>query len=272
MRLLVIALLLGTAAQTGGCAAEEGGGREPASAAPPVAAPAVQRLEVRVLRTLAHDPEAFTQGLVWHAGRLFESTGEYGESTLRELDPASGEVLRSMTLPESLFGEGLALAGDELVQLTWREGVARRWRLPELEALSDWAYEGEGWGLCFDGERFWMSDGSPTLTMRWHEDFAAAGAVTVRLEGRPVPLLNELECAEGWIYANVLGRDEIFRIDPASGSVVARIAAGALWPASRPRGAEQSLNGIAYDPERHTFYLTGKDWPRMFEVVFAPAG
>jgi glutamine cyclotransferase len=223
-----------------------------------------------VLATYPHDPEAFTQGLLWEQGRLFESTGLYGASTLREVVPETGEVVRSVELEARYFGEGLALVEDRLIQLTWQEETAFVYDLATFERVGTFSYEGEGWGLCFDGEVLYMSDGSATLTRRDPETFEVVGTVDVTLRGEPVALLNELECAQGSVYANVFTTNVIVRIDPASGQVRGVIDASALLRAEeRARLTRDAvLNGIAYNPEADTFYLTGKLWPKLFEVRF----
>lgn len=229
----------------------------------------VQKLQVRVLAELPHDEEAFTQGLLWHDGKLYESTGLHGRSTLRRVDPASGRVERSVTLPEELFAEGLARIGDRLVQLTWRRGEARYYDLESFRLERRASYRGEGWGLCFDGRELVMSDGSSVLARRDPDSFAEIDRLAVRLDGRPVGRLNELECAEGWIYANVWQSESILRIDPGSGAVVAVIDAAPLRRRFRePPGADAVLNGIAYRDDTATFLVTGKLWPLVFEVVF----
>lgn len=227
----------------------------------------VQELGVQVLRRLPHDDTAFTQGLLWYQGKLFESTGLYGESTLRRLDPVTGVVEKRIALPDSLFGEGLARIGDRLIQLTWKEGVVRRYRLNDFSLVDERHYQGEGWGLCYDGRALVMSDGSDVLAWRDPESFAIQRSVPVRLRGVPVRQLNELECAEGWIYANQLNSDWIYRIDPTSGNVVARIDASGLDPADE-NIPERVLNGIAYDDASHHFYITGKKWSLMLEAIF----
>ncbi len=234
-------------------------------AAPPAGKP--ERLTVEVRRSLPHDPASFTQGLVISGGELFESRGHYGESSVRRLDRQTGAVLEERPLAKDLFGEGLAAVGDRLLQLTWREGVAIVWDRASLSETGRFSYLGEGWGLCGDGRRLYQSDGSEVLTVRDPSTFAVRERITVTLEDRPLRQLNELECAEGWIYANVLGSDTIARIEPRSGRVAAMIdASGLLTPAERR--AADVLNGIAYDAEKGVFLLTGKYWPRMFEVVF----
>jgi glutamine cyclotransferase len=233
-----------------------------------------ESLRVRVVRSFAHDPGAFTQGLVFHAGKLYESTGLIGRSSLRRVDPASGAVEAQVALDPWLFGEGLAVAEGRLVQLTWTQGRALLWDLERLTPRGEFRYAGEGWGLCFDGRRLVMSDGSERLTRRDPRTFAVADVVTVRSGARPLPRLNELECVGDVVYANVWQTERIARIDARSGQVTAWIDASGLLSAAEARGADV-LNGIAYLPASGRFVLTGKHWPRAFEVEFvalSPAG
>lgn len=228
---------------------------------------AAERLRVKVISVRPHDSTAYTQGLVWDHGTLYESAGLYGRSSLRQVDPRTGEVLRRFDLAPGFFAEGLALVDSRLLQLTWKEGVAFQYDTRTFERTGEFHYEGEGWGLCDDGRRLVMSDGSDHLGFRDRRTFALLGGVDVRLDGRPATQLNELECVDGAIYANVWRTDDILRIDPASGRVTAVIdAAGLLDPAALEKA--DVLNGIAYDPEKKVFYITGKLWPKMFEVVF----
>lgn len=240
----------------------------PACAAPAANAPvagAIPRLELIVRAVHPHDPAAFTQGLLWHGGRLFESTGQFGASSLREVEIESGRVLRSVMLPPEEFGEGLALVGDRLVQLTWRNERARIWRLDDLSPAGEHAYRGEGWGLAFDGRSLVQSDGSSQLTFRSPVDFAVERRLQVLRGDRAQFYLNELEWAEGALWANIWLADEILRIDPATGQVTGWVDASSLLAPSERRGADV-LNGIAFDPRRKVFYLTGKYWPKLFEV------
>ncbi|HEY6323579.1 MAG TPA: glutaminyl-peptide cyclotransferase [Thermoanaerobaculia bacterium] len=254
----------------GSSAGETGGPGGAAVPGPPAgrgAERAAERLRVKVLSVRPHDPAAYTQGLVWDHGTFYESAGLYGRSSLRQVEPRTGEVLRRVDLAPGFFAEGLALVGNRLLQLTWKEGVAFQYDARTFERTGELHYEGEGWGLCDDGRRLVMSDGSDHLGFRDRRTFALLGGVDVRLEGHPATQLNELECVDGAIYANVWRTDEILRIDPANGRVTAVIDAGGLLDAGEQAQADV-LNGIAYDPEKKTFFITGKLWPKMFEVVF----
>lgn len=222
-----------------------------------------------------HDGNAFTQGLVWHDGALFESTGLYGRSSLRRVRLSDGEVEAIRYLPDDVFGEGLARVGDELVQLTWRAGSAYRWPVDGFERgeppLETHAYEGEGWGLCYDGQRLVMSDGSDALTFRDPETFAVLDTVTVTLDGEPLPRLNELECVGGDVWANVWYEDRIVRIDPEGGRVTAWLdLSGLLSDEERARlGPDAVLNGIAWRETSETLLVTGKLWPVLIELRLA---
>ncbi len=246
----------------------------------------------RVVATYPHDSRAFTQGLLLRGTTLFESTGLRGRSSVRAVDLHSGAVQRMAHLPAHLFGEGLALverrgmlswlrrslaeafdAGvaavdGELVQLTWTSGVARVYDIANFELLREHRYDGQGWGLCFDGQHLAMSDGSATLRFRDPATFAVVRSVVVRNGSAPVPRLNELECIGEYIYANVWGTWNIVRIDKRSGLVAAVIDASEILPASeRARlSADAVLNGIAHDPSSDTFLLTGKLWPSILRV------
>ena len=221
---------------------------------------------VLVLGALPHDPSAFTQGLVLHDGVFYESTGLYGSSTVRVVDPGTGEVLASVSLDDRYFGEGLEVVGGRVVQLTWKEQTAFVWETGTLEPLGTYTYDGEGWGLCAFEDRFVMSDGSSTLTFRDLDSFEVTGTVEVLSSGHPVDRLNELECVGDLVYANVWFSDEIMVIAADSGRVVARVDASSLRSELSVTEGIDVLNGIAHDPERGVFYLTGKLWPEIFEV------
>ena len=233
----------------------------------------VVRLVPEVVRTLPHDPDAFTQGLVYADGRFYESTGRYGVSDLREVDPETGTVVRARKIEARFFAEGLALVGDRLIQLTYREGVALVYDRDTFEELERFGYAGEGWGLCYDGDVLWMSDGSSTLQRRDPATFEPLGRLDVRREGRAVPRLNELACVDEHVVANVWLTNELVRVNKADGRVDAVIDASALVPADpRIRGnADAVLNGVAHDPATGRWWLTGKLWPVLYEVRLVPA-
>lgn len=226
-------------------------------------------LRLQVIRSYPHDPSAFTQGLVLHQGLLYESTGLVGRSSLRQVDVATGRVLRKIDVAAPIFAEGLALVDDRLFQLTWQHGRVLVYARGTFARVGEFSYTGEGWGLCYDGRLLVMSNGTETLTFRDPKDFSVKRTVAVTQGGRPPGRLNELECVDGAIYANVWTTDTIVRIDPATGAVTARIDASGLLTPSERAGVDV-LNGIAYDPSDRTFLITGKLWPRLFRVRFVP--
>jgi glutaminyl-peptide cyclotransferase len=242
---------------------------------PPVTRGVVpERLRVAVVRRLPHDPGAFTQGLLVHPdGRVFESTGLNGRSSVREVSLETGVVTRQRDVADEYFAEGLTQVDARLLQLTWQDGVAFEYDLETFAPRRQLRYEGEGWGLCYDdaGQRLIMSDGSATLTVRDPDTFEPRSTVRVTRSGRPQRMLNELECVDGAVYANIWQTDEIVRIDPATGHVTAVINARGLLSADERRHADV-LNGIAYLPDSGHFLITGKEWPAMFEVTFSREG
>ncbi len=227
----------------------------------------VPTIEYEILGTFPHDPEAYTQGLLLHDGVLLESTGRYGESDVRRVDPASGEVIDIVRLDPELFGEGLARVGEELIQLTWKAGRALTWSI-DLEPLGEFEYEGEGWGLCYDGESLWMSNGTSELVRRDPETFHALDTLQVTRGGARVRRLNELECVGDFIYSNVYQTDRIVRIEKTSGRVLGELdlARIPLSEPSRSGDPQAVLNGIAYVEETGVFLVTGKLWPSMIAI------
>ncbi len=238
--------------------------------------PPVEQLTVEVLAEYPHDTDAFTQGLLLHEGLLYESTGRYGQSDLRAVEPETGEVVREFDLPEQFFAEGLALVDDQLIQLTWREQAAIVYELETgadegtFEPLGTFQYTNEGWGLCYDGEALYHSDGTNTITVRDPETFASTDTFRVTLYGAFVDQLNELECVGDSLYSNVWQSDTILRIDKATGEVTGVIDATGLMSTERrvSLGSGAVLNGIAYNADDETFYLTGKLWDALYEVRF----
>lgn len=224
-------------------------------------------LTATVIDTHPHDEGAFTQGLEIFEGQFVEGTGLYGESDRRIVDINSGDVVMVQPIDDELFGEGLTIVGDEILQVTWKAGVAIRSDAQTLAEIERIPYEGEGWGICFDGETLAMSNGSSSLTFREADTFEAVRSVEVTMNGNPVELLNELECVNGQVLANVWLSDLIVVIDPATGSVVASFDGSSLRPGGLPLSDSGfALNGIAYDSDTGHFFLTGKRWPVIYEV------
>lgn len=214
-----------------------------------------------------HDAAAYTQGLVWlPGGALYESTGLYGASSLRQVRLRTGEVIRSRAIASGYFAEGLAAAGGTLVQLTWREQTAFVWDRRTLRPLRTLRYPGEGWGLTTLGGRLVMSNGSAVLRFLDPGTFREVRRVRVTDGGRPVPRLNELEVVHGEIWANVYRRDDIVVIDPATGRVRVRLDLRGLRGRLPDGGQPEVLNGIAWDRARDRVLVTGKFWPRLFEI------
>ncbi len=262
-RSLLVALVL--VALAAGSWALLGSGPTGTTAAQPAAV--VESLSVSIRREFPHDTSAYTQGLLWWNGKLYESTGQYGRSDLRRIDPESGAVEQEVDISPAYFGEGLARVDDRLIMLTWKAQRAFVFGLERFDELRTFRYQGEGWGLCNDGDRLVMSNGSNRLTFRDPRTFDVLGDVPVTLRGFPLTQINELECVGDAVYANVYQTDFLVRIDPASGRVTHYIDAAGLLTREERRGVDV-LNGIAFDPGAGTFYITGKLWPKMFEVTF----
>ena len=219
----------------------------------------------RVVRSYPHDPQAYTQGLVFHGGVLYEGTGLNGQSSIRKVRLETGEVLQIRPLDRKYFGEGIAIVGGRLIQLTWQTEVGFVYDLATFDSRRTFTYTGEGWGLTYDGTRLIMSDGSPTLRFLDATTLKETGRLTVRDHGKPVEDLNELEIVKGEILANVYQTERIARISPKTGQVTGWIdLRGLLSP--RERAGVDVLNGIAYDSAKDRLFVTGKLWPRLFEI------
>ncbi len=219
-----------------------------------------------VVRAYPHDPAAFTQGLAFRDGLLLESTGRY-PSTVRRVRLEDGVVLQRRDLAEDYFGEGLTDIGDRVLTLTWKNGKAFAWDLDDLEPAGEYAYEGEGWGLTDDGTRLILSDGTSTLRFLDPATLQETGSVEVTLQGRPVRRINELEWIEGEVFANLWQTDTIVRIDPATGRVTGMVDLTELMPdRSGLDPTDAVLNGIAWDAEGRRLFVTGKNWPKLFEI------
>lgn len=221
-----------------------------------------------VLEEIPHDVTAWTQGLELDGGTLYEGTGIAGRSQLRELDPATGAMRRAAPAPNNYYGEGITVVGDRIWELTWRDGVAVEWDRATLTPVREAPVDGEGWGLCHDGDRLVRSDGTDRLRFHDPATFAETGSVAVTRDDEPLRNLNELECVDGQVWANVWHSDEIVRIDPATGRVDAVVDAAGLWP-GQGEDSEKVLNGIAH-VDGDEYLLTGKFWPSMYRVRLDP--
>ena len=233
----------------------------------------VARLVPMVITKIAHALPAFTQGLAIDEDQLYESTGLYGQSTIRLLNISTGEVIRGSPLSSNLFGEGIAVFPDQIIQLTWKELQTIVYDRNTLKIKHILFYSGEGWGLCRDENTVWMSNGTSVLTQRNIETFSIIKTLDVHLMGRQMNDLNDLECVGNFLYANVYGKNDILQIDKLTGAVSAVIDASSLLSRGEKGRLNQNqvLNGIAFRPKNGTFFLTGKEWPWIFEVRFVSA-
>jgi glutaminyl-peptide cyclotransferase len=240
------------------------------SAAPMTASESDDSAEERmisVIETVSHDHDAFTQGLEIFNGILFESTGLYGHSGLRKVDTNDGSVISQVSIDETYFGEGITIFNDSVIMLTWKNGTALVFDSEDLSVEGEFSYQGEGWGICFNGDFLVMSNGTSWLTFRDPASFEVSHMVPVTWDGNPVTRLNELECVGDLILANVWLQDEIVAINSTTGKVEFSASAGFL---SQNQGttANEVLNGIAYDSSRQGFWITGKNWTEMYLVTF----
>src|SRR5579863_1341029 len=224
----------------------------------------------RIVHTYPHDAHAFTQGLVFVDGHLYESTGINGQSSLRMVDLETGRALQEQPVDAKYFGEGLTAWGSTLVQLTWQSHVALVYDRFSFRLLRTFSYDGEGWGLTQDGKTLILSDGTATLRFFDPATFKEVRRVRVEDRGQPVTYLNELEYVEGQVYANIWHSDRIARISPRTGRVLGWIDLKGLLPASEHASPEAVLNGIAWDPAGRRLFVTGKLWPKLFEIEVIP--
>lgn len=245
---------------------------------PNIPADLPSRYGYEVVAAYPHDPAAFTQGLEYHNGFLYESTGLRGESSLRRVDLESGEVLQRLDLDRQYFGEGLTILDGRIYQLTWTSRTAFVYDLDTFALLDTFSYGTEGWGLANDGERLIMSDGSANLYFRDPHDFSLLGVVEVTHDGVPVTLLNELEYIDGEVYANIwdtrplsVRREVIAIINPETGEVRAWLDLAGLFPHDERGPGVDVLNGIAHDREGGRLFVTGKRWPHLYEIRMIPA-
>lgn len=225
----------------------------------------VKEYRLEVVQEYPHDTESYTQGLFFHEGNMYESTGLHGKSTFRKVDILTGEALEKMNFDKKYFVEGSVVMGDNLYILTWESRIAFVYDAKTLEYKSSWKYPREGWGITTDGNQLIASDGTANLYFM-DENFALDRKVIVKYEEAPVRFLNELEYIDGKIWANVYTADEIVIINPKNGRVEGVIDCRGLLPKNLYTSSTDVLNGIAYDPEDGKIYLTGKNWPRLYEV------
>ncbi|WP_394762792.1 glutaminyl-peptide cyclotransferase [Phenylobacterium sp.] len=239
-----------------------------ATVAPPAVA-AVPTGGLAIKHIYPHDTGAFTEGLFYLGGDLFESTGMPGRSDVRRVRLVDGVVLQAQPIAANLFGEGIVNWGGEILSLTWQDQIGFRWDLKALKPKTSFRYAGEGWALTQDGKHLIMSDGTPILRFRDPVTFKEVRHIQVTADGRPVPNLNELEWVKGEILANVWQTHLIARIDPVTGKVKAWIDLGSL-PETQGGNPDAVLNGIAYDREHDRLFVTGKYWPHLYEIRLTP--
>jgi glutamine cyclotransferase len=231
--------------------------------------PSVEEIPVysyEVVESYPHDPRAYTQGLVIYDGTLYESTGQYGESSLRKVELKKGKVKKKLDVPGQYFAEGMTILNRKIYQLTWQQGKCFIYDLKDFKLESEFAYEGEGWGLTNDGHLLILSDGTNQIRFIDPANFRVVRTVSVMENGQPLVDLNELEYINGEIYANVWKTDRIARIDPRTGRILAWIDLSGLRPQETMSNGENVLNGIAYDTDHDRLYITGKRWPKLFEI------
>jgi glutamine cyclotransferase len=242
------------------------GGALPAQAAVPV-------FGYEIVKTYPHDPHAFTEGLFYLNGFLYESTGLEGQSSIRKVQLETGEVVQKIDVPPQYFGEGIVNWKRRLISLTWKTQVGFVYDLATLTQERKFSYEGEGWALTQDGKRLIMSDGTAELRFLNPDTLQETGRIKVTYEGQPLRNVNELEWVKGRIYANVWETDMMILVDPASGAVTGIVnLAGLLSASERLAGPDSVLNGIAYDAAHDRLFVTGKNWPKLFEIRVLPAG
>jgi glutaminyl-peptide cyclotransferase len=229
-------------------------------------APAGAETPWHIVKTYPHDTGAFTEGLLFLDGSLYESVGMPGASQIRQVRLKDGKVLRAASIEPEYFGEGMTNWGGELISLTWRHRIGFRWDRATFRRLSSFHYEGEGWGLTQDGRHIIMSDGTAQLRFFDPATMAPAGSLTVTHNGKPVPMLNELEYVKGELLANVWMTNRIARIDPATGKVIDWIDLSPIVHKLKLTDADAVLNGIAYDAASDRLFITGKYWPKLYEI------
>lgn len=220
----------------------------------------------RIIKTLPHNPESFTQGLEWNGNQLFEGTGLNGKSAIMQVDPSTGKEMIRKDLPQEFFGEGITIVGDKLVQITWQNKRGFVYQLPALEKIKEFGYSTDGWGLTHWNKQLVMSDGTNRLFFLNPDQFNQTGLLEVWDNKKPIEEINELEEIDGFIFANKYRTDTLLKIDPKSGKILAYIDLTGILPESDRTGDEDVLNGIAWRADEKLIYVTGKNWPKMYAI------
>lgn len=229
----------------------------------------VERCGYRIVESYPHDATSFTQGLFWDEGHLYEGTGQYGQSRVARIDLKTGKALVQTKLPSDQFGEGITRWGDQIIGVTWQNGVGNRWSIKDLKRVGTFRYGGEGWGLTMVGGSLVLSDGSSQLRFLDPATMKEQKRITVRFGGRPLAMINELETIDGQIWANIWMTDLIVRIDPASGDIKSYVDLTGLKADAGANGGDSVLNGIAWDARKKRLFVTGKYWPKLYEIALA---
>jgi glutamine cyclotransferase len=266
MRLEFFMVLLLTAIFAGVLACSDSSTAKQASIGAATAEEAVPVYSYQVINTWPHDAEAYTQGLVFHDGSLFESTGLRGASSLRRVELKTGKVKKKVDVARPYFAEGMTIFGDKIFQLTWQTQKGFVYDLKKLQPTGEFTYEGEGWGLTHDSQSLIMSDGTNRIRFLDPATFQVQRTISVYENGQPLTDLNELEYIKGEIYANIWKTNRIVRIDPTTGKINAWIDMTGLHHQGDDNETENCLNGIAYDAESDRLFVTGKRWPKLFEI------
>ncbi len=257
--------------------AKNGTGNLPSNKTMPASVPIYT---YEIVKAFPHDPNSFTQGLVFHEGTLYESAGEYGRSSLRKVDLETGKIIKKYDVPKEYFAEGMTIFNNKIYQVTWREGTAFVYDISDFTLLRQLRYQGDGWGLTHDGTNLILSDGTHVIRFADPETFQTVRTIVVKREnGQPLMDINELEYVKGEIWANIwhsedphnLGKQNyIARIDPQNGKILGWIDLGGISPEDTGRDPENTLNGIAYDAAADRIFVTGKKWKKVFEIKVSP--
>ena len=235
-------------------------------------APPIERCGYRVVQSYPHDAASFTQGLFWDEGHLYEATGQYGRSRVARLDLKTGKAVAQTELSPDQFGEGITRWQGQIIGVTWQGGFGNRWAIKDLKHVGTFKYAGEGWGVTMVGDSLALSDGTSQLRFFDPATMTEQRRVTVRFGSRPLAMLNELETINGEIWANVWMTDMIVRIDPASGAIKSWIDLSGLKEQAGASGSDSVLNGIAWDAKKKRLFVTGKYWPKLYEIALADCG